>query len=157
MGVDLMSRVENCTGSPMVLEMIDWRGCPVVEYVPERMSGDPSFVNCRVKVSQLVDWVNRGYSVDEFANTYYMDVDLLRVAVRYLRDSPPVEIVDLAGCPGVELNRWGEPSFAGSGIRVEALFNFLKAGRSASEFAATYEWAGIDDGHVTTVLAHARH
>ena len=157
MGVDLMSRVENCTGSPMVLEMIDWRGCPVVEYVPERMSGDPSFVNCRVQVSQLVDWVNRGYSVDEFANTYYMDVDLLRVAVRYLRDSPPVEIVDLAGCPGVELNRWGEPSFAVSGIRVEALFNFLKAGRSASEFAATYEWAGIDDGHVTTVLAHVRH
>ncbi len=138
----------------MVLEMVDWRACPTVEYVPERVSGDPSFVGCRMKVSQLVDWVNRGRSVEEFADTYRMDADLLRVAVRYLKDDPPVKVVDLTGCPGVDLNNWGEPSFAGSGIRVEALFNFLWAGRSASEFAATYEWAGIDDGHVTTVLAH---
>ena len=149
--------VAESTDSPMVLEMIDWRGCPAVEYVPERVSSDPSFINRRIKVSHLVEWVNNGRTVEEFADSLRIDVDLLRVAARYLNNDPPVEVVDLTGCDGLGLNQWGEPCFAGSNIPVEVLFNFLKAGRSADEFAATYEWAGIKNSHVTTVLAHVRH
>ena len=85
---------------PMLLEMIDWRGCPVVEYVPGRVSGKPSFLNCRMQVSLLVDWVNAGHGASQFAEDFHMDIDQLMVAVEYLRGDPPVQVVDLTGCSG---------------------------------------------------------
>ena len=123
---------------PMLLEMIDWRGCPVVEYVPGRVSGKPSFLNCRMQVSLLVDWVNTGHSAAQFAEDFHMDIDQLMVAVEYLRGDPPVQVVDLTGCPVVELNPSGTPSFKGTHFPVEALFNFLKSGRTARDFSDTY-------------------
>ena len=38
----------------MVLTMIDWRDCAVIEYVPERVSGRPSFLGCRLQVDVLM-------------------------------------------------------------------------------------------------------
>ena len=137
---------------PMLLEMIDWRGCPVVEYVPGRVSGKPSFLNCRMQVSLLVDWVNAGHGASQFAEDFHMDIDQLMVAVEYLRGDPPVQVVDLTGCPVVELNPSGTPSFKGTHFPVEALFNFLKSGRTARDFSDTYN---LDYEHVSTVLAHA--
>jgi len=139
------------TEQRVVLEMIDWRGCPVVEYVPERVSGQPSFLNLRMQVSQLVDWISAGHSVEQFAEVFHMDVKQLRVAVEYLRNDPPVETVDLTGCPVVELNPIGMPSFKSTHFPVVTLFNFLKSGRTAREFSDTYH---LNHDHVKHVLAH---
>ena len=136
----------------MVLRMIDWRGCSVVEYVPERVSGQPSFLNRRIQLPLLVGWLNAGSSVEDFARAFRVDMDTLMVAVRYLQNSPPVHVVDLAVCPVVESNEDGAPAFRGTGFPVEALFNYIKSGRTAKEFSDTYD---LDDEQVRTVLAYA--
>ena len=82
----------------------------------------------------LVGWLNAGSSVEDFSEGFHMDMDTLMVAVDYLRNDPPVGVVDLTDCPVVEPNESGDPSFQGTGFPVEALFNFLKSGRTAEEF-----------------------
>ena len=69
-----------------------------------------------------------------------------------MTDSPPVGTVDLTGCCSVELAPWGTPTFAGTWLHVEALFDFVKAGRTAREFSDTYD---VDYEHVEAVLRHA--
>lgn len=137
----------------MVLTLIDWRACPVVEYVPERVSGRPSFIGRRIQVDLLVRWLRAGNSIDDFAKTFHVDVDTVSVAARYLRHDPPVDVIDLTGCSVVETDRSGTLSFKGTGIHVKALFNFLKSGRPAEEFSAMYN---LDHSQIEHVLDYAK-
>lgn len=146
----MASRPHNNT---MILRMIDWRACPVIEYVPGRVSGRPSFVGRRIQVDLLVRWLEAGNSLEEFSQTFHVDMGILMAAVRYLRDDPPVDVVDLAGCAVVEPDRSdGTPSFRGTGIPVRALFNFLKSGRAPTEFSDIY---GLEHDQIEAVLEHA--
>ena len=119
---------------PITLEMIDWRGCPVVEYAPARVSGQPSFIGQRMPVSVLVEWVEADHEIDEFAASYHMHADTLRRAVQYLEDGPPVHVVKLAGCPVVERGQKGEPVFTGTFFPVETLFDQINPDFSCARF-----------------------
>ena len=84
---------------PMILRMIDWRGCSAVEYVPGRVGSHPSFIGRRISVQGLVDWIEAGRSWEGFAETFQIEPDAVKEAVRYLNNDPPVDIVDLTDCP----------------------------------------------------------
>ena len=153
MGVPSQQDPDTSSADPVALKMIDWRDCPVIEYVPERVSGKPSFLNRRLQVEILVEWLNAGSGVEDFAQCFRIDMDTLTVAVEYLRNDPPVEIVDLAGCPAVELAPDGYPAFKGTRFPVRALFDFLKSGRSVREFSDMYSFA-LSHDQVNAVLDH---
>ena len=138
--------------NPMVLRMIDWRGCSAVEYVPGRKGGQATFLGRRIPAQALADWLSTGRTPEEFSDVFEIELDSVMDAVRYLNDDPPVGTVDLTGCAAVQLNPWDMPSFKGTTFPVESLFDFLKAGRKAREFSETY---GMDHGHVEAVLSHA--
>ena len=46
--------------------MLDWRGCPVVEQSPEKVSGAWLFKGTRVPVSALFQNLESGSTIDEF-------------------------------------------------------------------------------------------
>ncbi len=138
--------------NPMVLRMIDWRGCSAVEYVPGRKSGQPTFIGRRIPVQGLIDWLATGKSLEGFSETFRVNMDAVKTASCYLNDNPPVGTVDLSDCPAVQINPANMPSFKGTHFPVVALFDFLKAGRTAREFSETY---ALDYGHIETVLRHA--
>ena len=147
------SQVNDSLGQrPITLEMIDWRGCPVVEYVPARVSGQPSFVGLRMPVSVFVEWVGTGYGIAEFAASYHVDSDKLRLALQYIENDPPVHVVELTDCPAVERGRSGEPVFKDTTFPVKILFDQIKGGVRPREFADRY---GLDFDHVRTVLSYA--
>jgi len=137
---------------PMVLRMIDWRGCSAVEYVPGRVGSHPSFMGRRIAVGGLVDWIAAGGTCEGFADTFRIETDAALEAFRYLDDAPPVEVVDLTGCPAVRLNDRNIPAFRGTPFPVESLFHYLKGGKTAEEFADTY---GLDYDDIRAVLSHA--
>ena len=136
----------------MILRMIDWRGCSSVEYVPGRKSGQPTFIGRRVPVHGLADWLATGERLEEFSEAFQIPMDSVMAAFRYRTDDPPVESVDLTGCPAVQLNPANMVSFKGTHFPVVALFDFLKAGETAREFSKTY---GLDHEHVEAVLRYA--
>ena len=138
--------------NPMVLKMIDWRGCSAVEYVPGRKSGKPTFIGRRIPVQALIDWLATGQSLEGFSETFRVNMDVVKTALCYLNDKPPVGTVDLSDCPAVQLNPANMPSFKGTHFPVVALFDFLKAGKTAQEFSETYV---LDYEHIETVLRHA--
>ncbi len=152
---------------PMVLRMVDWRGCAALEYVPGRKGGQATFIGRRIPADTLVDWLTTGGgTLDTFPDAHLIDTEPVRAVYDYMTSGPPVDTVDLTGCPFVELTcvtdvpgvhfvgftppPW--PTFAGTRRRVEALFDFLKAGRTAREFSDTYD---VDYEHVEAVLRHA--
>ena len=136
----------------MILRMIDWRGCPAVEYVPGRVGSHPSFKGRRIAVQGLVDWLATGQSPEGFSETFRVDMDSVMTAVLYLNDDPPVEIVDLTDCSAAHLNYRNVPAFQGTRFPVESLFHYLKGGKTAREFSETYE---LDYEDIKTVLQHA--
>lgn len=138
--------------NPMILRMIDWRGCSDVEYVPGRKSGKPTFIGRRIPAEGLADWLATGQTLEEFSEVFKINLDSVMAASRYLTENPPVVTVDLTDCPAVQLNPANMPSFEGTHFPVVALFDFLKAGRTARDFSETYE---LDYEHVETVLRHA--
>ena len=103
-------------------------------------------------VSVLVEWVTAGYDLDEFEASYHVDLDKLRRAVQYIKNDPPVHVVELTDCPVVERGQSGEPVFKGTTFPVEILFNQIKGGVSARDFADRY---GLDYDHIQTVLSYA--
>ena len=137
---------------PMVLRMIDWRGCSAVEYVPGRVGSHPSFIGRRISVQGLVDWIEAGRSWEGFAETFRIEPDAVKEAFRYLNNDPPMEIVDLTDCPAVCIGYRGVPVFEDSRFPVESLFHYLKGGKTAQEFSATY---GFSYDLVAAVLRHA--
>ena len=146
---DLSAESQN---DPMVLRMIDWRGCSAVEYVPGRVGGHPSFIGRRIAVEGLVDWIAAGGTCEGFADTFRIGADAVSEAFRYLDDAPPVEVVDLTGCPAVRLSDRNIPAFRGTRFPVESLFHYLKGGKTAEEFSDTY---GLDYDDIRAVLSHA--
>ena len=66
---------------PMVLRMIDWRGCSAVEYVPGRVGSHPSFIGRRIAVQGLVDWIEGGRWWEGFAEAFRIEADAVREAV----------------------------------------------------------------------------
>ena len=79
-------------------------------------------------------------------------MDAVKTASCYLNDNPPVGTVYLSDCPAVQFNPANMPSFKGTYFPVVALFDFLKAGKTAWEFSETY---ALDYEHIETVLRHA--
>ena len=137
---------------PMVLRMIDWRGCSAVEYVPGRVGSHPSFIGRRIAVQGLVDWIEEGRSWEGFAEAFQIEADAVREAVRYLNNDQPVDIVDLTDCPAVCVGYRGVPVFEGSRFPVESLFHYLRGGKTAREFSDTYEFSY---DLIAAVLRHA--
>lgn len=136
----------------MILRMIDWRGCSAVEYVPGRKGGQPTFLGRRIPAQALADWLSTGQTLEPFSETFQIDKASVMEAYRHMSNEPPVGTVDLTDCPSAHLNPWNVPSFKGTHFPVVALFDFLKAGRTAREFSETYE---LDYQHIETVLRHA--
>ena len=145
----------------MILRMVDWRGCFGLEYVPGRKGGQATFIGRRIPAQALADWLSTGGTLETFSDTFGIDMGSVRAVYEYMTDSLPVGTVDLTGCRSVELTTRGIltrgvsrgiPAFVGTGIQVEALFDFLKAGRTAREFSDTY---AVDYQHVDAVLRHA--
>ena len=138
--------------NPMVLRMVDWRGCPALEYVPGRKGGQATFIGRRIPAQTLADWLTTGGTLETFPNAFRVDMGSVRAVHEYMTSGPPVGTVDLTGCCSVELAPWGTPIFAGTWAHVEALFDFVKAERTAREFSDTYD---VDYEHVEAVLRHA--
>ena len=146
---------------PMVLRMADWRGCSALEYVPGRNGGQATFIGRRITAATLAEYLYAGYTLERFCEGLGVDMSSVRAVYDFMVDGPPVDTVDLTGCPSVELRRWGTasqsweaPVFKGVGYPVEALFDFLKAGLPASDFADAYE-VDLAYEHVEAVLRHA--
>ena len=151
---------------PMVLRMVDWRGCAALEYVPGRKGGQATFIGRRIPAQTLADWLATGGTLETFPDAFRVDMGSVRAVHEYMTSGPPVGTVDLTGCRFVELTCMSNvpgvhfvgppppplPTFAGTRRRVEALFDFLKAGRTAREFSDTYD---VDYEHVEAVLRHA--
>ena len=76
----------------------------------------------------------------------------MREAFRYLNNDPPVDIVDLTGCPAVCVGYRGVPVIEGSRFPVESLFHYLRGGKTAREFSDTYEFSY---DLIAAVLRHA--
>ena len=132
--------------------MVDWRDCPGLEYVPGRKGGQATFIGRRIPARALADWLSTGRTLEDFSDTFKINIGTVNAVYRYMTDDLPVGTVDLAGCASVEIDSWGSPAFKGSGFPVEALFDFLKAGRTARDFSVTYD---VDCEHVKAVLRHA--
>ena len=142
---------------PMILRMVDWRDCSALEYVPGRNSGQATFIGRRIPVDTLADWLTTGGTLETFSDTFGIDMDSVRAVHEYMTDNPPVDTVDLTGCCSVELTPLGMrphrvPTFVGTGLPIDILFDSLKGGRTAREFADTYN---VDYQHVAAVLRHA--
>ena len=135
----------------VVLDMIDWRDCPAVEYVPGRVSGQPSFVRLRLQVSIFVDWIAAGHSIEEFEDGFHVGLEHLQTVADYLRNDPPRHRVDLTGCAHIAFGPDGDPVFESTGMPVEILFDHIKAGVTPRQFADSY---GLDYEHIEAVLAH---
>ncbi len=152
--------------NPMVLRMVDWRDCPALEYVPGRKGGQATFIGRRIPAQTLADWLATGGTLETFPDAFRVDMGSVRAVHEYMTNGPPVGTVDLTGCRFVELTCMSDlpgvhfvgpppppwPTFAGTRRRVEALFDFLKAGRTAREFSDTYD---VAYEHVEAVLRHA--
>ena len=136
--------------TPMVLKMIDWRGCPVVEYAPDRVSGRPSFLDMRMPVDILADWTASGHDVDEFEESYQVGKHNIRVALQYLQNDPPVHVVDLTECSAAETGQDGQPVFKGTEFPIEILFDHMKGGITPQDFCRSH---GLDYEQVKAVLA----
>ena len=142
---------------PMILRMVDWRGCFGLEYVPGRKGGQATFIGRRIPAQTLADWLTTGGTLETFSDTFGIDMDSVRAVYEFMTDNLPVGTVDLTGCRSVELTPRGMrphliPTFLGTGIQVEALFDFLKSGRTAREFSDTYD---VDYQHIAAVLRRA--
>lgn len=134
----------------MVLEMIDWRSCPVIEYTPDRVSGVPSFLGMRMPVDILVSWIESGQSVEDFEKSYRVGEQNIRTALDYLQNNPPMHIVDLTRCSAVEQGRDGRPAFKGTEFPVDIMFNHLKGGITPRVFFERY---GLDFEQIERVLS----
>lgn len=143
---------EDPRNNPMILRMIDWRGCSAVEYVPGRKGGQATFRGRRITAQSLADWLSTGQTLEAFSDTFEIDKASVMEAYRHMSNEPPVGTVDLTDCPSVQLNPWNLPSFKGSTFPVEPLFDFMKAGRTARDFSETYD---LDYEHIEAVLRHA--
>ena len=142
---------------PMILRMVDWRGCFGLEYVPGRKGGQATFIGRRIPAQTLADWLTTGGTLETFSDTFGIDMDSVRAVYDFMTDNLPTDTVDLTGCCSVELTPRGMrphliPTFLGTGIQVEALFDFLKSGRTAREFSDTYD---VDYQHIAAVLRRA--
>ena len=142
---------------PMILRMVDWRDCPALEYVPGRNSGQATFIGRRIPAETLPDWLSTGGTLETFSDTFGIDMDSVRAVYEFMTDSLPVDTVDLTGCRSVELTPRGMrphrvPAFVDTGLPVDILFDFLKGGRTAREFADTYD---VDYQHIAAVLRRA--
>ena len=100
-------------------------------------------------VDILVDWLEDGYSLQDFEDAYHVGMDNINGVLDYLANSPDKHVVDLTGCPDVEHGADGRPVFKGTNFPVEILFNHLKGGVSPEEFSASY---GLDSRQVMSVL-----
>ena len=142
--------------NPMILRMVDWRGCSALEYVPGRNGGKATFIGRRIPAQTLVDWLTSGDgTLEDFPYAFGVDIRDVIAVYEYMLDSPPVGTVDLTGCCSVELTpQRGDsyPVFVGTRFPVEPLFYFFKAGGTAREFSDTYD---VDYEHVEAVVRHA--
>ena len=89
--------------NPMVLRMVDWRGCAALEYVPGRNGGQATFIGRRIPAQTLVSWLATGGTVETFPEAFRVDMGSVRAVHEYMTSGPPVGTVDLTGCRFVEL------------------------------------------------------
>ena len=158
---DIARPSDESQNDPMILRMVDWRGCSAVEYVPGRKGGQATFIGHRIPAQALADYLDAGYTLETFVDGFLLDMASVRAVYDFMVNDPPVSTVDLTGCASVELrplggalHSWETPVFVGAGFPVEPLFDFMKAGRPAREFADAYG-VDLDYEHVEAVLRHA--
>ena len=72
---------------------------PRLSMFPGRVGSHPSFIDSRIAVEGLVDWIATGGTCEGFADALRIETDSVMAAFRYLNDDPPVEVVDLTDCP----------------------------------------------------------
>ena len=135
----------------VVLDMIDWRDCPAVEYMPGRVSGKPTFARTRMPVNMFVEWIADGRSIEEFEDGYRVGLEPLQTVADFVHNGPPRHRVDLTGCEHVAVGSDGELVFEGTTVPVELLFDHMKGGATVRWFADRF---GLDYNHVLAVLAH---
>ena len=133
----------------LILDMIDWRGCPVVEYTPGRVSGTPTFARSRTSVNRFVDWLAAGHSIEEFRDSFGSGREPLETVSAYLRNNPPRHRIDFAGCEHVVVGPDGSLVFAGTTVPVELLFDHMKGGATVRWFADRF---GLNYSQVKAVL-----
>ncbi len=72
---------------------MDWSGCPLVERVPGRLSGQPAVVRSRVRADDLV--ANREEGADWLAENYSLPIGTVRAVLAFharseARDPHPI-------------------------------------------------------------------
>ena len=87
----------------MVLRMVDWRGCPALEYVPGRNGGQATFIGRRIPAPTLASWLTTGGTLETFSDAFGIDMGSVRAVHEYMTNGPPVGTVDLTGRRFVEL------------------------------------------------------
>jgi len=63
--------------------VLDWAQCPVVERVPDRVSGAWVFRDTRLPVSVVFENLEAGATVDEIAEWFDVPVDLVRQVIDF--------------------------------------------------------------------------
>jgi uncharacterized protein (DUF433 family) len=69
------------------MEDIDWTGCPDVEQVPGRVSGQPVVVGTRILAQGVIDNAEDGYTAEQIAAEIYdgLPVDRARRIIKFAR------------------------------------------------------------------------
>jgi uncharacterized protein (DUF433 family) len=69
------------------MEDIDWTGCPDVEQVPGRVSGQPVVVGTRILAQGVIDNAEDGYTAEQIATEIYdgLPVDRARRIIAFAR------------------------------------------------------------------------
>ncbi len=67
--------------------MTDWSKCPVVESVPDRLSGAWVFKGTRLSVSSLFENLENGATIEEYLEWFGAEEWKVRAVLQYVADS----------------------------------------------------------------------
>jgi uncharacterized protein (DUF433 family) len=62
---------------------IDWSGCPIIQYDPEKLGGAPTIRAWRVTPDTIVENSDDGMTIEELREQFEIPIDDIRVILKY--------------------------------------------------------------------------
>lgn len=64
--------------------MLDWSKCPELEADPETQAGHWCFRGTRLSAHIVMEFMSRGYTIDDAIDTYAVNPDQLKAVLRFI-------------------------------------------------------------------------
>ncbi len=71
---------------------MDWSKCQAIESDPETQGGAWCFRGTRLPVHIVLEFLSRGYTIDDAIDTYAVDPDTLKQVLQFVAESVEQEI-----------------------------------------------------------------